>query len=360
MRLAFYGNPEIASKLLQELLFSKKDEVIYVITNPPKPKKRGLEPTPTPVQEVLEKNYRNENNLKFSKNNFNRNENIENPQTSQYLKKSIKPELIYTPNFKDEQIIKKLKNYEIDVLIVFAFGVILDEQILKLPLKGSLNLHASLLPQLRGASPIQSAILENLSETGFSVQLMNRELDAGNIIIQEKLEINSNENCLELTNKLLPIGINLIFKSLDIIRENENFKSIPQSEIKNYNVSYCKKISKENAKINWYESSLIIHNKIRAFNPKPLAWTLFQNKKLIIFKSKIITNEFWEKEESWNLEKNNYKKGFAKIIKNKKEIWVCTGDGVISLLELQLENRNKLDVATFINGLKLIEIQLGV
>ena len=93
---------------------------------------------------------------------------------------------------------------------------------------------------------------------------MTKELDAGNIIIQEKLEIDSNENCLELTNKLLPLGINLIFKSLDIIRENENFKTTPQSEIKNYNVSYCKKISKENAKIYWNESSLTIHNKIRA------------------------------------------------------------------------------------------------
>ena len=163
MRLAFYGNPEIASKLLQELLFSKKDEVIYVITNPPKPKKRGHEPTPTPVEEVLEKYYKNENNLKFSNNNL----SIENPQSSQHLKNNIKPELIYTPNFKDEQIIKKLKNYEIDVLIVFAFGVILDEQILKLPLKASLNLHASLLPQLRGASPIQSAILEKFISNWF-------------------------------------------------------------------------------------------------------------------------------------------------------------------------------------------------
>ncbi len=350
MRLAFFGNPEISARLLCELLKQKEDEIVYVITNPPKSNKRSTTPTPSPVEKIIRAHH--------------------------IQKHTLSPHLIYTPNFKDSQEIEKLVAYKIDVLIVFAFGIILPQAALNLASKGALNLHASLLPQLRGASPIQSSLLENLSKTGWSVQYMNTELDAGDIILQNELEIEPNENCAELTERLLPLGISLLKESIDLVREGKAKKmSIPQAQITSTPISYCKKIKKEDAQINWSRNTQDIHNQIRAYNPKPLAWTLLDNKKLLLYQAKIIPQTQWEIEKAWlsppYLNWNELPMGYMNLVRpNKKdieegnrratrELWVKTGDGVLSLLEVQLENRKPMKSESFINGLRNFPYSLG-
>ena len=251
--------------------------------------------------------------------------------------------LLQPPNIKDPAFITQLKQLQADLFIVFAYGRILPAEILALPKRGAINLHASLLPQLRGAAPIQNAILNGLDKTGWTVQYMSQELDLGDIICQKELAILPNESAGELAERILPQGIELVLQSLKQIAQSpQKVQALAQDPKKG---SYCRKIQKKETQIQWQSSAQSIHNCVRAYNPKPLAWTLLGKKKLQIYRTSLLADSEI-KQEGWQ----EASPGSLGLSPDAKELWVKTGQGLLSILELQLENRRRMPVREFLNG----------
>ena len=318
MRIGYFGNPPISARLLEELLSNYSGDIVFVVSNPDKAQKRSKKALPTAVsalvKEAPEKNHQ---------------------KTPLLLLKAQK--------LDDPAFIAQLKALETELFIVFAYGRILPPEILSLPSRGAINLHASLLPELRGASPIQNAILRDFKKTGWTLQYMNEKLDLGDIICQKELGILPDENAGELSERMLPEGIELVFEGLAKIEQSrEKIKALRQNPKEG---SYCKKIRKEDAQIQWQDPSQKIHNSIRAYNPAPLSWTLFHEKKLRIYRSKQIAKSAVQ-EKVWQ----ELPPGTMGLSPNEKEFWVRTGDGFLSILELQLENRRRMLTKEFLNG----------
>lgn len=263
IKFAFFGTPDVASETL-EILKENGYLPSFIVTSPDKPKGRKMVITPPPVKVWAEKN------------------NI------QYLQ----PEKI------DEEFIYNLKPITYDLFIVVAYGKILPEGIINLPNFGSINIHYSLLPKYRGASPVESAILNGENETGVTIQKMEYKMDSGPIIAQEKVAIFPDEKAPELRERLIKIGGEFLVKTLPIYVENK-IKLIPQDE--SY-ATFCKKIKKEDGLIDLNDNSIKNYNKFRAYATWPRTFFFarrslgeggFQNgKRIIITDAKLEDNKF--------------------------------------------------------------------
>lgn len=299
------GTPEFAAICLDRIIQSEH-QVVGVVTVPDKPAGRGQKITQSAVAKLaIEKNI-----------------------------PLLQPEKLKNPEF-----IENLKNLEADAFVVVAFRM-LPKDVWQIPAKGTFNLHASLLPQYRGAAPINWAIINGETETGVTTFLIDEKIDTGNILLKETTPITDEDNVGTLHDRLAEIGKELIIKTLDGLEKNE---LTPQPQENPTELKSAYKIFKEDCQIDWTESLIQIHNKIRGLSPYPAAWTIFQNgderKTFKIYKGRfeeIETNEY-----EWN-----------QIDFSNNQIKVILKDGIYFIEELQPEGKKPMPAKDFLNGLK--------
>ncbi len=311
MNIIFFGTPEFAAHALTEIVGSAH-KILAAVTAPDKSKGRGGRILPSAVKEAAE--------------------NLGIP--------------VLQPTYlKSEDFLSQLQSYHADIFVVVAFRM-LPTAVFSMPPKGTFNLHASLLPQYRGAAPINYAILNGEKETGVTTFFINEKIDEGNILLQDTIEIKDSDNAGSLHDKLKILGASLIIKTLNAI-ENDELQSKPQAESKNA-LKLAKKIQKEDLLIDWNQSIQRIHNHIRAFSPYPASFTKFEidgiSKTIKILSSKIVNDE-----DAPNLDIQE-----LKVI--KKQLFVGCKDGILEILELQPENKKPMKEQDFINGLKAPEL----
>lgn len=312
MKTIFMGSPEFAVASLGALLRSRH-EVALVIAQPDKPANRGQKMTPCAVAE-----FAKENKLQ-----------IEQPNS---LKDNVK-------------LLEQMKRSKPDVIVVVAYGKILPREILSLPPKGCINVHASLLPKYRGAAPINWAVIKGEPSTGVTTMFMSEKMDEGDILLQCKADIMPHETAGELHDHLAVIGAELLIKTLDEI-ENKGLKGIPQDSSK---ASYAPKLKKEDGLIDWGLSAAGIYRRIVGLQPWPKAWTRTPSPLMgegrgegdILFIYDAAPVELDSKEAP------------GTIVSLDKGLFVQTGFGQLCLLEVQLAGKKRMPATEFIKGNRL-------
>ena len=299
MNLIYLGTPDFAVEPLKRIVEDGKHKVIAVVTNKDKPFGRKKILTAPPVKEYALS---------------------QNIPVYQYDKIRVEG-------------VEDMKALNPDLMVTCAFGQILSQEILDIPKKGVINIHASLLPKYRGASPIHYAILNGEKETGITIMKTDIGIDTGDTLIQEKIAINDGETCGELFDRLSIVGGALILEALELISENKAvFK--PQD----HKISTTTKIiKKEDALIDWSASCFEVVNKIRAFNPAPIAYTTFNGELFKIYKAKAV----------------NSNGDLGQIIKADKQLIVACGQGAIELEIVQKAGGKAMLIDDFLRGNKL-------
>ena len=249
------------------------------------------------------------------------------------FKKNLR--LLQPENLKEADFIKEIKSFNVDIIIVVAFRI-LPKIVWEIPKKGTINLHASLLPQLRGAAPIHWAIINGLKKTGVTTFFINEKIDFGNIIEQKEVEIEDFENTGSLYEKLKITGGLLILSTLNLISKN-NLKTIKQSN--SLNLIKAPKLNKENTKIDWNKSGSEIFNLIRGLSPFPSAWTKDEKNNKIIK----LFNVIYHKKT-----KTKHLNGVISIKNNMLKIHLK--NGYLEVLEIQIEGKKRMSGKEFING----------
>ena len=311
--IVFMGTPEFAVASLKNLIDNNYN-VKAVVTAPDRPAGRGRK-----IQYSDVKTYALEQQIPI-----------------------LQPEKL-----KSEDFLNSLRKLNADLFIVVAFRM-LPEQVWSMPRLGTFNLHASLLPNYRGAAPINHAIINGETKTGVTTFFINKNIDTGNIILQEECDILANENVGDLHDKLMNLGSELILKTVNQISLGK-LKTISQENINLKNIHPAPKLNKEFCKINWDLSGEKIHNKIRGLSPYPAAWTMFSNDKSSI--CKIYSSKFIA-------ENHNLKNG-SLISDNKSFIKIAVSDGYIYIDNLQLAGKKRMNVKSLLNGYKFVDgIQL--
>ena len=320
LNIVFMGTPDFAKESLKAI-YEAGYNILAVVTNPDKPKGRGMKLIPSPVKEyALEKNLRIYQPLKVRN-------NIE---------------------FLDE-----IKNLKPDVICVVAYGKILPKELLDIPRLGCINVHGSLLPQYRGAAPIQWAVLNGDKETGITTMYMDVGMDTGDMVLKEKVEIGENETTGELWDRLSKIGANLLVKTLKQIEEG----TAPR-EKQGENFTLAPMLSKEMAKINWDEMDAIkIKNLVRGLNPIMGAYSNLDGKKVKLWKVNVVSvNDLIKKFPE--LEEYTYRiKGLAPgtvlFSDEKNGLYINANGGIIEVLEIQGENAKKMSINDYLRGNKI-------
>ncbi len=238
---------------------------------------------------------------------------------------------------KDKDIVKKLKKIQPDLNVVVAYGQIIPASIIYLPPYNSINLHFSLLPKYRGASPVQWALLNGEKKTGVTIFQLNEKMDEGDILFQEEIPILPEDNFSELEKKLSHLGAQLLLKT---IKNIDTIKPLHQDDSR---ATYAPLIKKEDGRIDWNQPASSINNKIRAFNPWPSAFTYFSNKRVKIIKGTILDKK----------SPSTFSTG--QIIElTKKGIEVCCGQKTVYLIQrLQPENKKQMDAFSFSLGVNI-------
>ncbi len=239
----------------------------------------------------------------------------------------LQPQII-----RDSRWIQKIKKLNPDLIILTDYGQIIPKQILNIPKHGAINIHPSLLPKYRGASPIQAAILNNDHQTGTTIILMDEKLDHGPILASSKLQITNSPNYEELSQQLAGLGAKLLVKTLPKWVAGK-IQVRPQNHSR---VTFTKIINKEDGKIDWNNSAKKIERKIRAYHKWPNAYTFWNNKSLTMFKAK-------------DYQKNTHKKPGEVFLENK-DLAVQTGKGVLILKQVQLQGKKQMAAKDFLNG----------
>lgn len=306
MRVVFMGTPDFSVPALEKI--ADKHEVVAVVTQQDRPKGRGHKMQFTPIKEkAVELNI-----------------------------PVYQPEKVKNPEFV--QVLKELKP---DVIVVIAFGQILSKEILDLPKYGCINVHASLLPEYRGAAPIQWAVIDGKKESGVTTMYMAEGLDTGDIIDKKIVELDKKETGGSLFDKLAITGGSLILETLEKL-ENNTAVTIPQDDDK---PTYAGKITKELGHIDFTKSAEEIERLIRGLNPWPSAFTYLDEKVLKIWDADVIDEEVVEEPGT--------------IISTNKTLKVATADGYLDIKELQLQGKKRMDVVSFLNGYKINSTKLG-
>lgn len=299
MKIGFFGTPEHSAELLRTLV-RENYKISFAAANPDKPQGRDKKLEFPPVKKAA-------------------------------LELGIP--VIQHPSVKTEEAIQDILSYEADIYIVFAFGSIIPRKIFDHPKGGTVNLHGSLLPQFRGASPVQAAILAGYKETGVTLQYITEELDAGDIVSSAKVPIADDDNFETLLNKISLSGTELILSLL----KNFTGKKAPAVPQYHSQATFCRKIKPEDRKLNFSKSAEELHNQVRAFNPGNICFTSFREKRVNVYRTRIS-------------EKREGKIGSFTAIDKKTPGIIC-GDGrVLILEELQLENKKVMKGLDFMNG----------
>lgn len=312
LKVVFMGTPDFAVATLDAIVKSKH-KVVAVVTSPDKPAGRGLQ-----LQMSEVKQYALQQNIPV-----------------------LQPEKL-----KDESFIENLKSFNADVFVVVAFRM-LPEVVWAMPAKGTINVHASLLPQYRGAAPINRVIMNGETVTGVTTFFIEREIDTGQIIKQSRVKIEPSENASSLYEKLKVAGANILIETLDGLESN-TLKPIGQQMMidKSIPLNEAPKIFKEDCKIDWNKSKETIFNHIRGLSMYPAAWTALAGPKP--GNVKIYTTSKLEK-------KHNLPNGTIET-DNKSYIHVAVNNGMLAIETLQLEGKKRLNVDEFLRGFQQIEL----
>jgi methionyl-tRNA formyltransferase len=302
LRIVFMGTPDFAVATLKALV-EHNYNVVGVITAPDKPAGRGQKLNASAV-----KNYAASQNLS----------------------------ILQPTNLKNEDFLNELKQLHANLQIVVAFRM-LPKVVWQIPAYGTFNLHASLLPNYRGAAPINWAIINGEAKTGVSTFFIDEKIDTGDMILQESIEINPEENAGSLHDKLMLIGSKLVLKTVALIKKGY-VKTMPQAESSNIKTAY--KLDRDTCKINWNDSLDTIYNLIRGLSPYPAAWcTLINGNDALDVKIYIA-----EKEQ---IPHNN---AIGTIISTKKELKVAVLNGYIIIKEIKLPGKRAMDIKSLLNG----------
>ena len=313
MRILFMGTPDFALKSL-EAIYDEGYNIIGVVTNVDKPKGRGMQLIPTPVKEfALEKNIKVYQPAKVRNN----------------------------PEFLGE-----IKNLQPDLICVVAYGKILPQELLDIPKLGCVNVHGSLLPEYRGAAPIQWAVLNGDRKTGVTTMFMNAGMDTGDIILKQETTIGEDETTGELWERLSKMGANLLVETVKQIEQGTATRT-PQPE----EGTMAPMLSKEMAKIDWKnKNAREIKNLVRGLNPIMGAYSYINGKKIKLWKVQTISEkELLGKFPDINYS-NSIENGTVLLSDVKKGFYIKTTDGIISVLEIQGENAKKMPIQNFLMG----------
>jgi len=308
MRLAFMGTPVFAVPTLSALMESKHD-IAFVITQPDKPKGRGMHLQAPPVKELAGKV-----GLK-----------VFQPQT---LKNNTEIHDLFTSS-------------KLDAVIVVAYGKMIPTDMLIIPSIGFLNIHASLLPDLRGASPINRAIMAGYTTTGISIMQIDEGMDSGPVYLQASIPISATDDAENLALRLSALGALKLLETLALI-EDEKIRPVPQDHAGS---TYAPMLTKEDGKIDWGREPRSIHNMIRGLVPWPCAYTYMDGKMLKIM--------------SGSYEINDHGIMYGTLLKEKSGVKIACAGGYIIPKILQLEGKKALDATAFSCGLKADEAILG-
>jgi methionyl-tRNA formyltransferase len=307
LNIVFYGTPDFAVATLKALIENEK-KVVGVVTAPDKPAGRGRS-----LRQSAVKEYAISQNLKV-----------------------LQPE-----NLKSETFLNELAALQPDLQIVVAFRM-LPKNVWSLPKQGTFNLHASLLPQYRGAAPINWAIINGETKTGITTFFIDDKIDTGEIILQQEVEIAHNDTAGLLHDKLMTAGSQLVIATVNRIEAGIHTTQ-RQPDSKNLKTAY--KLNQENSKIDWNKNGEDIYNLIRGLSPYPVAWCHFKEDQdkisIKIYKA--------------SYEKSDHSEEPGTLITSKKEMKVAVKDGYINIEEIQFPGKKKMDVGSFLNGYKVKE-----
>lgn len=303
MRIIFLGTPDFAVASLNALIQHKFD-VVAVVTAPDKPAGRGMK-----LQQSAVKKYALEHNIPV-----------------------LQPEKLKDPNFLDE-----LKSFQADLQVVVAFRM-LPEVVWNMPPLGTINVHASLLPNYRGAAPINWAIIRGEKMTGVTTFKLLHQIDTGHILLQQAVDINETDNAGTLHDKLMLAGAELLIQTIDKLVAGE-LEEIPQN-LTDESIQHAPKIYTETCQINWNNPAKEIQQLIRGLSPYPGAFTFILNKKMKIFSAEII-------QTTENKSIGEY------ATDNKTYLHMYASDGAINILELQPEGKTRMTVQDYLRGNKL-------
>ncbi|HPE75515.1 MAG TPA: methionyl-tRNA formyltransferase [Draconibacterium sp.] len=312
LRIVFMGTPDFAVASLKALVDGSYN-IVGVITAPDKPAGRGNKLTEPAV-----KKYAVENNLKV-----------------------LQPEKLKNPEF-----IKELQDLKADLQVVVAFRM-LPEVVWSMPPLGTFNLHGSLLPQYRGAAPLNWAVINGETKTGVTTFLLDHEIDTGKIIFKKETPIGENETVGEVHDRLMEIGAKLVVETVDAIAEG-NIQPIPQSELIEENaIKHAPKIFKEDCKIDWNKDSETVRNLVRGLSPYPAAWTTLVNQKN---GDEIQTKIFFAKRTE------SEKEELPGTIKSdgKTFLKIACGNGWLEITDLQLAGKKRMKTDEFLRGFQQI------
>lgn len=305
MRIVFMGTPEFAVASLAALV-ETTHEIVAVVTAPDKPAGRGQR-----LQESAVKKYALSRQIPV-----------------------MQPEKLREPGFLD-----KLKSYQADLQVVVAFRM-LPEVVWDMPPKGTVNLHASLLPQYRGAAPINHAIIQGETESGVTTFLLQHEIDTGNVLFAEKVAIGTNDTAGVLHDKLMTAGANLLVKTVDALAVNATSPT-PQAKLSGSQpLKHAPKIFKEDCRIDWHRPVAEVHNLIRGLSPYPAAFTVLPDgKTLKLFNVRKEVTPPSHPPGTYTTDGRSFLK------------FACP-DGYINVLELQIEGKKRLPVNEFLRGFR--------
>lgn len=303
MKILFMGTPDFAAESLEKL-YNSNHEIIGVVTNPDRPKGRGMKLAESPVKEFA-------------------------------VLKNIP---VYQPQKvkENEEFLNDIKNMNPDIVCVVAYGKILPKEILEIPKYGCINLHGSILPKYRGSAPIQWAVLNGDKKTGVTTIYMNEQMDAGDMILTRETEIGEYETTGELWERLSTIGAELLLETVDRI-EKGTAPRVPQEG----DFTLAPMLNREMSKIDWNTSAIDIKNLVYGLNPIIGAYTMYDEKKIKIWKLEIL-EELSEKEPGTIIEADD-----------KKGLKIETKDNVIFVTEIQGENAKRMPIGDFLRGNKL-------
>lgn len=304
MRIVFFGTPVFAAAALERLLLSGH-AVSAVVTQPDRPKGRALAVTASPVKELAGRN---------------------------------KIKIFQPEKLNDKQLLSELSALRADIFIVVSYGKILPKALLQIPRLYCLNIHASLLPKYRGASPIAAALLNRDQETGVTLMKITEQLDAGDILVQQAVPIHPQDDAVTLSEKLSKLSGELLIRGMEQIEAGKDV-FYPQQEDQ---ATYANRLKKENGKIDWSRPASEIEALVRALVPWPSAYTFYQGKRLQIWKVLVQPRPCYGRYGQ-----------VLKVAHDSGEIEVSTGEHILRILEVQPENRRRMKADDFSRGYRL-------
>ncbi len=305
MNIVFMGTPKFAVSSLQKLC-DEGHNIKLVVTQPDRPFGRGKKIKKSEVKEKAEE---------------------------------LRLEIFQPLRVKHEDSVKKIKDLSPDLIIVIAYGQLLSKEILDIPKFGCINVHASLLPKLRGAAPINWAIINGDKKSGVTTMLMDEGLDTGDMLLKKEIDITDDMTAGELHDLLSEAGAQLL---IETINEIDSIKRLKQD---NEESSYAPMLRKETSLINWNDSAKNVHNTVRGLNPDQLAYFIYDDKNVKVHKT-LIDNDS---------DKSDYDAGTV-LRADKTGIYVKTGEGIIIVKELQMPGKNKMTVEEYLRGNKFPEM----